>query len=118
VLRGVRARGHHAVGSCEAVQPARLVGGIPDDKVFTSMTGAVWGGGRARWRRWKLIARPGRRRGGGRSFDGMLDGGGDALVIHDGADAVRKGAVTAATATFPHDSREVAAPWRLARTRG
>jgi hypothetical protein len=73
----------------------------------------------------------------------VLDSDGDALAIHGGASAVlkhegeerkvrgrvtwperrpggahQKGAVVAATVAFPHDSDEVAAPQRSARTRG
>jgi hypothetical protein len=51
------------------VRLARLADGFPDDEVFTSSTGALQGGGRARWGDGILTTTVGRRRGGG-GFDG------------------------------------------------
>jgi hypothetical protein len=46
-VRRSAVRGHRVVGA--VAPPARLADGLSDDEVFTSSTGALWGGGRARW---------------------------------------------------------------------
>jgi hypothetical protein len=70
-------------------RPTRLAGGLPDDEVFTSSTGALWCGGWATWGNEILTARVGQRRGGWGGFggggpvtgssSGGNDGGGDVL---------------------------------------
>jgi hypothetical protein len=69
----------------------RLSSGLPDEEVFTSSIGALWGGGRARWGDEILTATAGRWRGGGDSFsDGVPatgsssggEGGGGDVVEH------------------------------------
>jgi hypothetical protein len=78
-------RGHRVVGA--VAPPARLADGLSDDEVFTSSTGALWGGGRARWGDEILTGTADRLRGGGGvPATGSSSGEGGDIMEHREAD--------------------------------